>query len=284
MNRFTPSVRGALWMGGAVLSFTAMAIAVRELQRHMGSFEIVFLRSVVMLGIVLAMLPRAGFASVFTKRLSVHVWRNVIHFCGQVLWVYSIGALTLATVFAIEFTMPVWTAILAWIFLKEKLTFPRLVMLTLGLVGVLVILRPGAGSFHPAAIAMILGSLCYASSFIFTKRLTATDSALSVLFWMSVIQTPISLVAAIPDWVTPVLADAPWIAGIGAGAFTAHYCMTQAMRLVDAMVVVPIDFIRLPLIAVVGALAYGEAFDPLVIAGAAIIFAGTYYSLSRERR
>ena len=284
MNQLTPSVRGALWMLGAVLSFTAMAIAVRELQRHMGSFEIVFLRSLVMLTIVLAMLPRAGISSIFTNKLSVHGWRNVIHFCGQVLWVYSIGALTLATVFAIEFTMPVWTAILAWIFLKEKLTFPRLVMLTLGLVGVLVILRPGAGSFHPAAIAMILGSLCYASSFIFTKRLTATDSALSVLFWMSVIQTPISLLAAIPDWVTPVLADAPWIAGIGAGAFTAHYCMTQAMRLVDAMVVVPIDFIRLPLIAVVGALAYGEAFDPLVIAGAAIIFAGTYYSLSRERR
>jgi drug/metabolite transporter (DMT)-like permease len=158
------------------------------------------------------------------------------------------------------------------------------VQLGLGLVGVLIILRPGAGSFHPAALAMIVGSLCYASSFIFTKRLTSTDSALCVLFWMSVVQTPISFIAAIPDWVTPVLADAPWIVGIGAGAFTAHYCMTQAMKLVDAMVVVPIDFIRLPLIAVVGALAYGEAFDPLVIAGAAIIFAGTYYSLSRERR
>ena len=208
----------------------------------------------------------------------------MIHFCGQVLWVYSIGALTLATVFAIEFTMPVWTAILACDLPRREAHPSAAGHAGLGLVGVLVILRPGAGSFHPAAIAMILGSLCYASSFIFTKRLTATDSALSVLFWMSVIQTPISLVAAIPDWVTPVLADAPWIAGIGAGAFTAHYCMTQAMRLVDAMVVVPIDFIRLPLIAVVGALAYGEAFDPLVIAGAAIIFAGTYYSLSRERR
>jgi len=271
-------------MLGAVLSFTAMAIAVRELQRHMGSFEIVFLRSVVMLAIVLAMLPRAGVSSVLTKKLSVHVWRNVIHFCGQVLWVYSIGALTLATVFAIEFTMPVWTALLAWIFLKEKLTFPRLVMLTLGLVGVLIILRPGAGSFHPAALAMILGSLCYASSFIFTKRLSSSDSALAVLFWMSVVQTPISLIAALPNWVTPLAADLPWILGIGLGSFSAHYCMTRAMQLVDAMVAVPIDFIRLPLIAVVGALAYGEAFDPLVIAGAAVIFAGTYYSLSRERR
>ena len=127
----------------------------------------------------------------------------MIHFLGQVLWVYSIGALALATVFAIEFTMPVWTALLAWLFLKEKLTAPRLVMLGLGLAGVLLILRPGAGSFHPAAIGMVLGSLCYASSFIFTKRLTSTDSALAVLFWMAVIQLPLGLALSIPAWVTP---------------------------------------------------------------------------------
>jgi drug/metabolite transporter (DMT)-like permease len=278
------TLRGSLWMAGAVLSFAAMAIAVRELQRHMGSFEIVLMRSLVMLAIVLLLLPRAGVSSVFTKRISVHLWRNTIHFCGQVLWVYSIGALTLATVFAIEFTMPVWTALLAWAFLKERLTGPRLVQLGLGLAGVLVILRPGGGSFHPAALAMILGSLCYASSFIFTKRLASTDSALAVLFWMALVQTPISLLAAAPQWVTPVPADLPWILVIGAGSFSAHYCMTHAMKLVDAMVAVPIDFARLPLIAVLGALLYGEAFDPLVIAGAAVIFAGTYYSLGRERR
>jgi len=256
---------------------------VRELQRHMGSFEIVFLRSVVMLAITLALLPRAGIASIRTSRFQLHLWRNLIHFCGQVLWVYSIGALALATVFAIEFTMPVWTAILAWLFLREKFTAPRLVMLSLGLTGVLIILRPGTGEFNPAALAMILGSLCYASSFIFTKRLSSTDSALAILFWMSVVQTPISLALAVPHWVNPLVADLPWIVGIGAGAFWAHYCMTQAMKLVDAMVAVPIDFIRLPMIAVVGALAYGEPFDPMVIAGAAIIFAGTYYSISRER-
>ena len=283
MNQISSSTRGVLWMLGAVLSFMGMAIAVRELQRHMGSFEIVFLRSIGMLAITLALLPRAGLASIRTRHLGTHVWRNVIHFVGQVLWVYSIGALALATVFAIEFTMPVWTAILAWLFLKEKFTFPRLVMLGLGLAGVLIILRPGSGEFNPAALAMILGSLCYASSFIFTKRLSSTDSALAVLFWMSVVQTPISLAFAVPQWVSPLWSDLPWIVGIGAGAFWAHYCMTQAMKLVDAMVAVPIDFIRLPLIAVVGALAYGEPFDPMVIAGAAVIFAGTYYSISRER-
>ena len=277
------TLRGVMWMSGAVASFTAMAIAVRELQRHMGSFEIVFLRSVVMLAIVAAMLPRAGLATIRSGRLKEHLSRNVIHFLGQVLWVYSIGVLTLATVFAIEFTMPMWTALLAWLFLRERFTVPRLVQLALGFAGVLIILRPGGSAFHIAALGMILGSLCYASSFIFTKRLSSTDSALAVLFWMSVIQTPISLAAAVPQWVTPVAADFPWIVGIGMGSFAAHWCMTQAMKLVDAMVAVPIDFVRLPLIAVIGALFYAEPFDPLVMVGAAVIFAGTYYSLSRER-
>jgi drug/metabolite transporter (DMT)-like permease len=270
-------------MGGAVLSFTAMAIAARELLRHMGTFEIVFLRSLVMLAIVLALVPRAGLGALRTRRFHVHLGRNSIHFLGQVLWVYSIGALTLATVFAIEFTMPVWTALLAWIFLKEKLTAPKLVMLGLGLAGVLLILRPGAGSFHPAAIGMVLGSLCYASSFIFTKRLTSTDSALAVLFWMAVIQLPLGLALSIPAWVTPAAADLPWITGMGIGSYTAHYCMTRAVRIADASMVVGIDFIRLPLIAAVGFLFYGEPLEPLVFVGAAIIFAGSYYSISRER-
>ena len=277
-----PALRGALWMMGAVLSFATMAIAVRELQRHMGAFEIVFMRSVVMLAIVLALLPRAGLGAIRSRQFPLHLWRNVIHFLGQVLWVYSIGALTLATVFAIEFTMPVWTALLAWLFLKEKLSRPRLVMLGLGVAGVLVILRPGGGSFHPAALAMVLGSLCYASSFIFTKRISATDSALAVLFWMSAIQLPIALAASAPSWVNPVLADAPWILAIGVGSYTAHYCMTRAVMAADASLVTGIDFIRLPLIALVGALAYGEALDPLVFVGAAIIFAGTYYGLTRR--
>jgi drug/metabolite transporter (DMT)-like permease len=277
-------LRGVLWMLGAVLSFAAMAIAVRELQKHMGSFEIVFLRSVVMLGLGAILVSRAGLAVLRTHRIGAHFSRNLIHLLGQILWVYSIGALTLATVFAIEFTMPVWTAILAALFLHERLTPPRLVQLVLGLVGVLIILRPGVGTFHPAAVAMIIGSLCYASSFVFTKRLSSTDSALAILFWMSVIQAPISLALAIPQWVTPPAADLPWILGVGAGAFFAHYCMTRSMMLVDATVAVPIDFIRLPLIAVVGAVFYNEPFDPMVIVGAAVIFAGTYYSLSRERR
>jgi drug/metabolite transporter (DMT)-like permease len=119
---------------------------------------------------------------------------------------------------------------------------------------------------------------------IFTKRLSATDSALAVTFWMSAVQLPVTVAAAWASWVMPQLRDVPWILAIGAGSFAAHYSMTRAMKLADATVVVPIDFIRLPLIAVVGAVFYAEPFDPMIILGAAVIFAGTYYSLSREHR
>jgi len=278
------ALRGVLWMLGAVLSFAVMAVAVRELLRHVAILEILALRTLVTLLLVSTIIPRRGFAPLRTRRFPVHAARAVMHLAGQFCWMYAIGALTLATVFAIEFTMPVWTAILAALFLGERLNRGRLAQLALGLVGVAIILRPGLGAFHPASLVMVLGSMFYAGNMIFTKRLSSTDSALAVTFWMSAVQMPITLAAALPGWVAPALADVPWILAIGAGSFAAHYSMTRAMKLADATVVVPIDFIRLPLIAVVGALFYAEPFDPMVLVGAAVIFAGTYYSLSRERR
>jgi drug/metabolite transporter (DMT)-like permease len=275
-------VRGALWMSGAVLSFAIMAIAVRELLRHMGILEILFWRTGVTLAIAGAIALRHGASTIRTKRLPLHAARAVVHLGGQFCWMYAIAALALATVFAIEFTMPVWTALLAFAFLGERLTPNRIVMLVLGLAGIAIILRPGVGPFHPAALVMLFGALLYAGSMIFTKTLSATDSPIAVTFWMSMVQAPVTLAAAWPGWVAPHAVDVPWMAAIGAGSFAAHYCMTRAMRFADATVIVPIDFTRLPLIAVVGALFYGEPFDPRVLVGAAVIFVGTYYSLRQE--
>jgi drug/metabolite transporter (DMT)-like permease len=278
------TLRGVLWMSGAVLSFCAMAVAARELLKHLGTFEILFFRTGVALLIVLAVVSRTGIATLKTRRFGLHLWRNGVHLGGQASWVYAIGALPLATVFAIEFTAPIWTAVLAVMFLGEHMNRGRAVMLALGLAGVLVILRPGLGVFQPAALVMLAGSLFFAIQFIGTKKLSATESPMAVLFWMSMIQTPVCLAAALPAWTAPALPDLPWILAIGIGSFTAHYCMMRSMKLADAMVVVPVDYFRLPLIAVVGALFYAEPFDPMVFLGAAMIFAGVWFSLARETR
>ncbi len=271
-------------MAGALLSFSAMAIAVRELLDTMGTFEVLFFRSLVSLFLVLAFVPRYGLGALRTRRIGLHTIRNLFHFCGQFSWVYAIAFLPLATVFAIEFTMPVWTAVLAVLLLGERLNRGRVVMLATGLAGILIILRPGFALIHPAALVMLGGSLAFASTMIATKRLSSTDSPLVVLFYMSLIQLPLGLIPALPDWVMPTLADLPWIACVGVAGYTAHYCMTRAFRLADASLVVPLDFLRLPLIALVGAVFYSEPIELATMLGAIVMFAGTYYSVSRESR
>jgi drug/metabolite transporter (DMT)-like permease len=278
------ALSGALWMCGALLSFSLMAIAARELLRSMGSFEILFLRSLVSFVLMLAILPRFGWRALRTHLFGLHVLRNVLHFGGQYAWVYAIAMLPLATVFAIEFTMPVWTALLAMLILGERLNRGRVVMLVLGVVGVLMILRPGLAVVQPAALAMLAGAFAYASVNISTKRLVRNDSAFAILFYMSAIQLPLGSVLALPQWVTPGMADLPWIVVIGAAGLVAHYCITRALHIADAMVVVPIDFLRLPLIAVVGMVFYGEPLEAPILIGAAVIFAGTFYSIRLESR
>lgn len=275
---------GALWMGGALLSFLLMAVAVRELVHAIGVFEILFLRSVVALAILLAILPRFGVRALHTQRFHLHVLRNVLHFAGQYSWVYAIGLLPLATVFAIEFTMPVWTAVLAALILGERLNRGRMVMLVLGFAGILIILKPGIEHVPPAALVMLAGAFAYASTMIATKRIAGHDTAFALLFYMSVIQLPLGMVLAIPEWTTPGLAEWPWIAAVGVTGLTAHFSLARALRYADASLVVPLDFLRLPLIAAVGVLFYGEPLEFSIFLGAVVIFAGTYYSIRREGR
>lgn len=280
----SPTLRAVLWMAGTLLSFCAMAIAVRELLTSYGTFEILFLRASVGLLIVIAVLPRFGMAALRTRRLRVHVVRNLLHFGGQLAWVYAISVLTLATVFAIEFTMPVWTAVLATLLLGERMNRGRGVMLACGLAGILIILRPGFEGVQPGALVMLLGSLAYASTMIATKQLSGSDTPLALLFYMSLLQLPLALVPALPHWVTPALKDLPWILCLGVAGLSAHYCMMRAYRLADVTLVVPLDFLRLPLIAVVGMLFYAEPLQPAVLLGAAVMCFGIYYSVRRESR
>lgn len=278
------ALRAALWMGGALSSFALMAISVRELHHAMDTFEILFLRSAVSLLIMLAILPRYGGRALRTQRFGLHLVRNVLHFAGQYAWVFAISALPLATVFAIEFTMPVWTAVLATFILGERLNRGRVVMLVMGLAGIFVILRPGFQHVPPAAFVMLAGSFAYASTMIATKRLAGHDTVFAVLFYMAAIQLPLALLFVLPVWVTPGLAELPWIIAVGATGLSAHMCLTRAFRIADATLVAPFDFLRLPLIAVVGMLLYNEPPQLAVFLGAAVIFTGTYYSVRRESR
>ncbi len=277
-------VVAAGWMAGALIAFIAMMVAARELSDTMHPFEILLFRSIVGLAIIGAVVLRTGKTALRTTRPRVHVIRNVLHFAGQFGWVYGIGLLPLAEVMAIEFTTPIWVAVLAVLFLGERLNRGRVVVVVLGVVGILVILRPGIEVVQLASLVVLASALCYAATHTITKALTATDPPLTILFYMVVVQLPLGLILSLTEWTPPVVADVPWVLLVGASGLAAHYCLARAFQLADATVVVPMDFLRLPLTAFVGYLLYAERFDLAILAGAALIFAGNYYSIRRESR
>lgn len=284
MNLHNPTTRAALWMVGTLLSFMALAIGGRELSREMGTFQILFFRSVAGLLVISALIHQRGWGLIRTPALQRHLFRNLAHYGGQFGWFYGLAFIPLAEVFAIEFTVPVWVAIMAVAVLGERLTRNRQIAIGAGVLGMLVMLRPGLAVISPAALAVLGAAICYAIAHVVTKQLARHDDPLTILFYMTVMQLPLGLVPALLDWRTPSLRAWPWVFVVGVTALSAHYCLTRAFQLADATVVVPMDFLRLPLIALVGFAFYHEPLDWFVLAGAAIMLLGQYWSLHAEQR
>lgn len=279
-------VRVVLWMIGALLSFSVMAVSIRELARMgLSIFEILAIRSGVALIVLLLLLVFRPELRMYTRphRIGLHLFRNSVHYASQFCWALSITMLPLAMVFSLEFTMPAWTALLAAWLLHEKMTPSRLGVVLLGLVGVLVILRPGVTAFNPAAFLVLAAAVGYAIVMIATKKLTATETTFGIIFWMAVIQFPLSLLGSNPA--TLLTLEVRHILpafGVGIAGLTSHYCLSNAFRAGDATLVVPLDFMRIPLIAVVGWAFYGERLDIFVLFGALIIIAGVLWNLRSE--
>jgi drug/metabolite transporter (DMT)-like permease len=278
-------VRVVLWMTGTLLSFSAMAISIRLLAGKLTVFEILTVRSFGALLILFSMLAvnPALRPALRTKRIPMHFFRAAVHFAGQYSWATALTLLPFATVFALEFTLPVWVLILAVAALGEKLTSGRIVVIVLGFIGCLVILRPGIIAFQPASILVLLCSFLYAVFNVATKQMTATETTFGIVFWMNLMQFPLALSGSDPLF---VLRLESWqylpVAGVGIAGLAAHYCMARAFRYGDASLVIPLDFLRVPLIALVGYLFFAETVDALVFVGAAIILAGILWNLRQE--
>lgn len=276
-----------LWMAGTLLSFSGLAIAIRTLAGRLSVFEILAARSFVGLAILFALgLARAPLRrSLSLRRVSLHIVRNTIHFGGQYVWALGLTLLPLATVFALEFTMPAFTVALAALTLGERLTPSRIGVIAFGLAGTLVIVRPGIATFQPTALLVILAAFSFAVALILLKRLTTTETSYAIVFFMNLIQFPLALAGSDPLFFLRL--DAVGVLAVVALGFcglSAHYCTARAFAVGDASLAVPIDFLRLPLIAVIGWSLYGERLDPYVFAGSALIVAGILWNLRAETR
>jgi drug/metabolite transporter (DMT)-like permease len=281
LNR-NPVPVAALWMLGTVFSLSSIAISVRELGDDMSPFEMVFFRSLIGLMILTPIVLYQQKRLPCTTQLTDHIIRNVTHYLGQSAWFYGITIISLAKVFAIEFTTPMWTLVLATFLLGEKMTRWRIIAIVFGLVGVLIVLRPGLIPIHFASIVVLAGSFGFAMSHIYTRKLAQLESPTVILFYMSAIQVPLALLPALNNWVMPMGMAWTWIFVIGIASITAHYCLSRALTIADASIIIPLDFLRLPLIVLVGYLFYQEALDWYVLLGASIIFIGNTLNLRKE--
>ena len=280
-------MKAALWMLGAVVSFSSMAVAGREMASELDTFEIMMYRSFIGLVIVLAVGGFAGSLSQITRqRFGLHFIRNISHFAGQNLWFYAVAIIPFAQLFAFEFSTPLWVAILAPVFLAEKLTKVRALAALLGFVGILIVAQPGTITIGPGIIAAALCAVGFAGAYIATKLLSRTESITCIMFWLTLIQLVLGIICAGYDGevAVPSLAALPLVILVGCAGLLAHYCITSALKLAPAMIVSPMDFLRLPVMAFIGATFYNEGFNLWIIVGALIVFAANFWNIWEEGR
>jgi drug/metabolite transporter (DMT)-like permease len=274
-------------MTGALLSFCAMAVSVRVLAGTLSVMEILALRAGLGLAVMATLAgTRADLrATINSQHLPLHLFRNAVHVGSSFLWAMSLLLIPLAMTFALEFTTPAWTLLIAAPVLGERFTASRVGAVVFGLLGVLVILRPGLAAFQPGALLALMAAFGFAITLVATKKLTRTDSPFAIIFWMMLIQLPLALIASDPLFVTKLnQAQIPAVIAIGVSGLASHYCLTRAFRVGDAGVVVPLDFMRIPLIAVIGWWLYGEPLDVYVFVGAGLIVTGILWNLRSEAR
>ncbi len=280
-------LRAAAWMLGAVMSFSAMAVGGRSVSFELDTFEIMMYRSLIGLVLVIFVARLSGaHHSITTRQPGLHLLRNIFHFTGQNLWFYAITLIPLAQVFALEFTSPLWVLILSPLILGERMTRVRVLAASLGFIGILIVARPSVGTVNTGMLAAAGAAIGFAGSIMFTKRLTRTETLACILFWMTLSQSIFGLICAglDGDIALPSAVSLPWLVVIACGGLMAHFCLTTALSIAPATLVSPVDFTRLPLIAVIGLLVYDEPVDFFVILGAAIIFGANYLNLWSETR
>jgi drug/metabolite transporter (DMT)-like permease len=274
--------KAALWMSGWLALMVVIAVAGREAMRELSVFQVMELRSLIGMLMLWPLVHAAGgLAAMRTRRLPQHVGRNVVHYAAQYGWMAALLLIPLAQVVAIEFTMPIWAAVLAVFFLGERMDRFKALAIALGLAGVWVIVRPAHSGLNPGQWIALAAAVGFAVSVVMVKSLTRTDAAVVVSFWMLVVQSLIGLVPALFLWRWPSAVAWGWVVVVAFCGTYSHYCFARAMQHAPTTVVVPMDFLRVPLSALAGWAIYQERIDAYTVAGVVLILLANVLNLRK---
>jgi drug/metabolite transporter (DMT)-like permease len=280
MNRTPSKPRAALWMAGWLSLMLVVAVAGREATRELNVFQVMEIRSALGLVMLYPLIRFAGgFAVLRTSRLPMHAARALLHYAGQYGWFLALTLIPLGQVVSIEFTMPIWTAILAASFLGERITVWKTAAIALGLIGVFVIVRPAAGAVNSGQLIALAAAVALGATVAMMKSLTRTEATVAIVFWMMAVQVVVGALPTLYVWVWP--SPYVWACAIAVaiGGTFSHFCMARAMLYADATIVLPMDFLRVPLTAAAGWLLYAERMDVFTVLGALLILTGNLLNL-----
>lgn len=286
--------KAIFWTMVSVLAFTLTAWSGRECREYMSSIHMVFYRNFISLIILLAAFRWMGItlASLRTQQPWMQWGRALLHFCGQWAWMTALLLIPLIELISLEFTFPLWVALLAPLLLGEKMTSTRIFAAVIGFVGVLVIILGPAvlsggttsPSFSKGTMLALLCAVFFCLNMIGTRYLTRRDGALTILMFMVVNHTVLAFVLGFPTMRMPPQAAWIWVLLLGVSSLVAHFALARALAYADTVVIAPMDFLRIPLMVSLGALAYNEPLHAITLAGAALVVTGNGVNIWTEHR
>ncbi|MEK9843296.1 EamA family transporter [Thalassospira sp.] len=278
------SIRASFFALAAAVLAACFTLTIRFATAEIHPYQAVFLRFAFGLLLMVPMVMKAGVATLVTRRLPLFGVRGVLSAAEMSLWFMAVLYLPLAEATTLNFTVPLFGTILAALVLRETVRIHRWLAVVIGFVGVGLIIQPGTDAMQPASLFPIAAAMCMACAGMITKQLVSTESTTSLLFYLMVITTPVSLIPALFVWQTP-----SWTA-IGLMAVAAlmmnvmQICNVKALQLADYSFFVGFSYLRLPIIAILALILFGEVPDIWIIPGGAMIIGAAIYVALRERK
>jgi drug/metabolite transporter (DMT)-like permease len=279
-----PVARGCLLMLLSTVMFAAMHTAIRHATQHLPAVEVAFLRNVLGLVVILPLLVRHGPSLFYTRKLGLHVLRAVLNVVAMLTFFIGLSLTPLARATALSFTAPLFTALLSALLLGEVFRWRRWTAIVCGFIGTLVILRPGLQALDTGALLVIGSSLVWSLAVIDIKVLGRTESSITITAYVTVLMIPMTLVPAVVVWQAPPPELWGWLLFIGVIGTLGQIVVTEAFKLADMTVVMPLDFLKLIWATAFGIILFGEVPDLLTYIGAAIVFASSFYIAWREAK
>lgn len=261
-----------------------MLCLVRYLSTDYNAYIIVFWRCFFALIFMFPWLLKNGVSAIKTEKMSLYILRALVGIVAMLLWFYALGIMPLPQATALSFTAPIFSAILAYLILKEKTGSGNIAAIFIGFIGALVIIRPGFSDYDAAAFIVLLSTSLWSVASIIIKKLSDTEKPLAITFYMALLMTPLSFIFALFNWQSVANIDFIWLALVGLTSNLAHTSLSSAMSKTELTNILPFDFTRLVFISIMAYIFFGDHTEILDVVGSLIIITSSVYIAKHKSR